>query len=71
MKSKYEMPGVCVDSTLANPTGKYSFDSSTHKDIVRITESELKAVTRGDLIYEAAARVMINRGLWVLVPEAV
>lgn len=64
-------PEVCADSTLTSSTGNNMFDVRKDKNIVRLTESELKAVTRGDLIYEAAARVMINKGLWVLVPEVV
>lgn len=37
------------------------------KPIRFISEEELRAVTRDDILYQAAAQVMIRRGLWVVV----
>ena len=75
MKIKNEMPGTMPrDSTFyANAPGKRELTSQTFNNsaAVMLTPEELRAVTRGDTIYEALAEIKIRRGEWVIVPKEV
>jgi len=62
------------DSTFyANASGKRELTSQTFNNsaAVKLTPEELRAVTRGDTIYEALAEIKIRRGEWVVVPNEV
>ena len=75
MKIKNEMPGTMPrDSTFyANAPGKRELTSQTFNNsaAVMLTPEELRAVTRGDTIYEALAEIKIRRGEWVVIPKEV
>ena len=75
MKKQNAVPGTMPrDSTFfANAPGKRELTSQTFNNsaAVKLTPEELRAVTRGDTIYEALAEIKIRRGEWVIVPEGV
>ena len=75
MKKQIAMPGTMPrDSTFyANAPGKRELTSQTFNNsaAVQLTPEELRAVTRGDTIYEALAEIKIRRGEWVVVPKEV
>ena len=75
MKKQNAVPETMPrDSTFyANASGKRELTSQTFNNsaAVKLTPEELRAVTRGDTIYEALAEIKIRRGEWVIVPEGV
>lgn len=75
MKKQNVVPGTMPrDSTFyANAPGKEELTSQAFNNsaAVVLTPEELRAVTRGDTIYEALAEIKIRRGEWVIVPGGV
>lgn len=55
-----------VFETIANEGAAASSRTDTGRPVFHLTQEELKAVTRDDIIYQAVAQIAIRKGLWVV-----